>query len=254
MSKLSLKRFREIKGRLAEIFELNSKVNNDEINLTEKEVEKIETELVQIDNELHGSDLSDIPFEEYEGFYDFGFDFSGTGANIDFNIIHEEVDEPVRLKGCNVRNFDFENQKYDEESFDEEFMSQHPDRFIDRGLPQEVRQRYYLKRLGITDIIRYNLYEEIENGRASRDTVKFFRKVKPDVARLIEPDLIDISDLHYPIISSLKNYEEEITEDVIKALITEKIEQVLSRGFLNIDTYKRMVKIQKSEHLCQKSR
>ena len=33
----------------------------------------------------------------------------------------------------------------EDESFDEEFMSQHPDRFIDRGLPQEVRQRYYWK-------------------------------------------------------------------------------------------------------------
>ena len=241
MPKLSLERFREIKGRVAEIFDLATKIENEEIQVTEEDEEKLESEIEQLIDEIHSSDLSDIPFEEYEGFHDLGFDFSGTGANIDFNIIHEVGWGTVRLKGCNVRNFDFENQKYDEESFDEEFMSQHPDRFIDRGLPQEVRQRYYWKRLEIADIIRYDLYDEIENGRASRDAVEFFAKVKPEIARIIEPDLFDVSDLRYSIISSLENYEEEITEDTIKELITENLESVLSRSYLDIGTYKRIV-------------
>jgi hypothetical protein len=133
MPKLSLERFREIKERVAEIFDLANKIENEEIQVTEEDEEKLESEIEQLIDEIHSSDLSDIPFEEYEGFYDLGFDFSGTGANIDFNIIHEEGWGTVRLKGCNVRNFDFDNQRYDDESFDEEFMSQHPDRFIDRG-------------------------------------------------------------------------------------------------------------------------
>ncbi len=241
MTKLSLERFREIKGRVAEIFDLLTKMENEEIQVTEKDGEKLESEIYQLNDEIHSSDLSDIPFEAYEGFYNLGFDFSGTGANIDFNIIREIAGGTVRLKGCNVRNFDFENQKYDEESFDEEFMRQHPNRFIDRGLPQEVRQRYYWKILEIADIIRYDLYNEIENGRALRDTVKFFKKVKPDVARLIEPDLFDVSDLRYSIVSSLENYEEEITEDTIKTLITENIESVLSRCYLDVNTYKRII-------------
>lgn len=241
MPKLSLDRFREIKGRVAEIFNLVTKIENKEIQLTEEDGEKLDSEMGQLIDEIHSSDLSDIPFEEYEGFYDLGFDFSGTGANIDFNIIREVGWDTVRLRGCNVRNFDFENQRYDEESFDEEFMSQHSERFIDKDLPQEVRQRYYWKRLGIADIIRYNLYDEIENGRASRETIKFFGKVKPDVARLIEADLFDGYDLRHSIISSLEDHEEEITENVIKDLITENIEQVLSRRYLNVDTYKSMV-------------
>lgn len=232
MPKLSLERFREIKERVAEIFDLANKIEDEE---------KLESEIEQLIDEIHSSDLSDISFEEYEGFYDLGFDFSGTGANIDFNIIHEVRWGAVRLKGCNVRNFDFENQRYDEESFDKEFMSQHPDKFIDIELPNEVRQRYYRKQLEIADVIRYGLYDEIENGRVSRKTSRFFGKVKPNVARLIDPDLFDISDLHYSIISSLENYEEEITEDVIKVLITENIEQVFSRSYLNVDTYKSMV-------------
>lgn len=241
MPKLSLERFREIKGRVAEIFDLISKIENEEIQITEEDGEKLETEIEQIIDEVHSSDLSDIPFEEYEGFYDLGFDFSETGANIDFNIIREIENECVRLKGCNVRNFDFDSQRYDEESFDEEFMNQYPDKFIDRELPKVVRQRYYNNNLKIEDVIRYDLYNEIEKGRVNRDTAEFFRKVKPDVARIIEPDLFDISDLRYSIKSSIEEYEEEITEDVIKSLITENIEEVLSRGYLSINLYKRII-------------
>ena len=241
MLKLSLARFREIKERVAEIFDLTNKIKNEEIQVTEEDGEKLESEIEQLIDEIHSSDLSDIPFEEYEGFYDLGFDFSGTDANIDFNIIREVGWGTVRLKGCNVRNFDFENQNYDEESFDEEFMNQHLDRFIDRGLPQEVRQRYYWKSLEIADIIRYDLYDEIENGRASRDAVEFFAKVKPEIAMIIEPDLFNVSNLSYSIISSLENYEEEITEDTIKKLIIENLENVLSRSYLDIETYKRIV-------------
>lgn len=174
MPKLSLERFREIKERIAEIFDLVSRFENEKIEIPDEEKEKIESDLEQIMSEIHSSDLSDIAFEEYEGFYDIGFDFSGTGANIDFNIISELGIDTVRLKGCNVRNFDFENQRYDEKSFDENFMSQHPDKFIDSKLPEEVKKRYYIKNLNISDIIKYNLYNEIENGRISRDTISFF--------------------------------------------------------------------------------
>lgn len=242
MPKLSLERFREIKGKTVEILDLATKSVNEEIQVTDEELEKLGSEIEQLIDEIHSSDLSDIPFEEYEGFYDLGFDFSGTGANIDFNIIREvEEHGAIRLKGCNVRNFDFDNQRYDEESFDEEFMSQYPDRFIARELPQEVKQRYYWKKLEISDVIRYDLYAEIENGRASRDTVEFFEKVTPEVARLIEPDLFDAPDLRNLIVRSLENYEEEITEDVIKVLISENIEGALSSRYLDVNTYKKII-------------
>lgn len=244
MPKLSLERFREIKRRVAEIFDLASKIENEEIQITEEDEKNLGNEFEQIMDEVHSSDLSDIQFEEYEGFYVLEFDFSGTGANIDFNIISRDLGYGcVRLKGCNVRNFDFDSQiyGYDEESFDEEFMREHPDKFLDRELPKEVRERYYWKQLRIEDVIIYKLYDEIENGRVSKDTSKFFEKVKPDVVRLIDPDLIDIFYLYYSSISSLEDYEEEITESVLETLIKEKIEQVLSRGYLDNDTYKKIV-------------
>ena len=75
MLKMSLERFRKIKNRIAEIVDLINKIENEEITLTETESEAIEEEIVQMSAEIHSSDLSDIPFEEYEGFYDLGFDF-----------------------------------------------------------------------------------------------------------------------------------------------------------------------------------
>ena len=241
MPKLSLERFREIKKRTAEIYNLVIKIENEEIELSDEDEEKLELELGQINDELHTCDLSDIPFEEYEGFYDFGFDFSETGANIDFNIIHRESMELIRLKGCNVRNFVFDNQFYDDESFDEDFMSQYPDKFISKELPEEVKQRYYYKGLRIEDIIRYDLYDEIDKGRVSINAIKFFDKVKIDVARLIEPELFEISNFSYLFLESINNYEEEITEEALQTLLINTIQDILSNHFVSIEGYNKMI-------------
>ena len=45
MPKLSLERFREIKGRVAEIFDLVTKIENEEIQVTEEDEEKLESEI-----------------------------------------------------------------------------------------------------------------------------------------------------------------------------------------------------------------
>lgn len=240
MPKLSLERFREIKGRVAELYDLVIKIENEEIQITNEE--ELEREMGQLFDEIHSSDLSDIPFEEYEGFYDLGFDFSGTGANIDFNIINTRLRyDCVRLKGCNVRNFDFDNQKYDDESFDEEFMQQHPDKFLSRELPKEVRERYYWKQLRIADVIRYGLYDEIKNKRVSKETAEFFEKVKPDIAKMIDSDLMEISDFYYSIVRALKDYQNEITESVLKDITRDVIKKDLFNSYLSFETYQKIV-------------
>ena len=139
MPKMSLERFREIKNRTSELLDLINKIDNEEITLTEDEEQTIQEDFEQLNDEIHSSDLSDIPFEEYEGFHDLDFNFEGTGANIDFNIIDSSVrDDTVRLKGCHVRNFDFDSQSYDDKSFDEEFMRQYQERFLDKDVPDDV--------------------------------------------------------------------------------------------------------------------
>lgn len=249
MPKMSIERFREIKNRIAEIFNLVQKIENEDVQLTEKEEENLEKELEQISDEIHSSDLSNIAFEEYKDFYDLGFDFSGTGANIDFDIIDRSLgNECIRVKGCNIKNFDFDSQIYDEESFDEEFMQLHPDKFLSRELPSEVRQRYYWKQLGIKDIIRYELYDELENGRVAIKTANFFENVKPDIVKKIDSELFDIFDIYYFSIESLENYE-EVTESILVDFIKEQTEDFLSKSYLDIDTYKRIINNSKIRNL-----
>lgn len=112
MEKLTLERFREIKQ---EINKLVEQVNQIEIQYgkNEEEIRKLglskeeekkrihenyEKEVEEIDllgekanvfiEELQNSDLSEIPFEEYEGFVIAReIDYSETKANLDFSII-----------------------------------------------------------------------------------------------------------------------------------------------------------------------
>ena len=55
MPKLSLERFREIKGRVAEIFDLATKIENEEIQVTEEDGEKLESEIEQLIDENNKS-------------------------------------------------------------------------------------------------------------------------------------------------------------------------------------------------------
>ena len=62
--------------------------------------------------------------------------------------------------------------------------------------------------LGDTKRFPYGTKSKETIIKCTRDAVEFFAKVKPEIARIIEPDLFDVSDLRYSIISSLENYEE----------------------------------------------
>ena len=243
MPKMSIERFREMKARLAELAEMAERINNDELELSEEEEERIGSEITQIADEIHTSDLSDIPFEEYEGFYNFGFDFSGTGANIDFNIITTIVNATVRFKGCNVRNFDFDTMSYDEDSFDEEFKRDYPDRFLDESLPKDVRKRYYDKRLEVSDVLKYELYDKVERDRVPDSTYRFFQKVKPEVANIIDLDLFEIIYFRYSFLTRVQRSDaEEITEEEVRDIMRGCIEEVLSQNYLDVESYKKIIR------------
>ena len=115
MPELSIEEFRSIKARIIEILEFVNEEERTGQDIPEEQAEALEKEMDQIVQRLHGSDLSKIPFEEYEGFPDLGFDFSGTGANLDYALIDTSYryGNPVRNKGCTVRNFDFKKTSYD---------------------------------------------------------------------------------------------------------------------------------------------
>ena len=250
MPKMSLERFREIKNRTSELLDLINKIDDEEIILTEDEEQTIQEEFEQLTDEIHTSDLSDIPFEEYEGFHDLDFNFEGTGANIDFNIMDSSIRyATVRLKGCHVRNFDFDSQSYDDKSFDEEFMRQHQERFLDKEIPDDVKKRYYRKLLSVEDILKYNLYDEISKGRVSEQAGKFFSKIPTDIARTLDTSIFESWTVSHSFMRKIKEYKGEVTEATLNDMIKEIAEETLSESYLSLETYKEVISVSKVREL-----
>ena len=86
MEKLSLEKFREYCKFSQELYELLLDEEKMEA-MSEEEQEKLEDDMEEMAKTLKSSDLSDIPYEEWEGFVLVLQDFNleNTGANIDFN-------------------------------------------------------------------------------------------------------------------------------------------------------------------------
>lgn len=172
MEKLSLQEFQKLKDRLEAIYQeilpylVEDSVDTSELTEEEQNAlsEKFEGYQKEIDNTaalLKEHDLSEIPFEAWDGFKWMvsNFDLEGTGANIDITKIKIfDLYAPVKLKGCNVRNFDFENIHFDEESFDPEFIEENIQHFSGRHITDpEAKKRYYAKKYSLEDVIRYGL-------------------------------------------------------------------------------------------------
>ncbi len=164
MEKINLEEFRRIKAQIADLVARVEALEERE-DITEEEEEKINTEFDDLVISLKNYDLSDIPFEEYEGFYDIGFDFEGTGANLDYSIINTEYRSGAisRLKGCNVRNFDFDSMQYDDDSFDQDFVDEHSEMFLTSLIKNtRARHRYYTGSLDYPDLLVIANTEGIE--------------------------------------------------------------------------------------------
>ena len=224
MNKMTIERFREIKSRTAELV----KFFEDE-NIPEDQEEEIEQEYERMLDEIHHSDLSDIPAEEYEGFYDLDFDFSDTKANLDFNIINESYRNsysPIRLKGTNITNFNFDTIPYDEDSFEESFVQENLQHFW--GLsdnpqkPAEVRKRYYTKQLTIEDIIKYDLNPEELSNRIDYNARRILEKISDiEVLKQIDPALLEeFNNMIYRVDSTITSIEEFDT--IMKGRFQEK--------------------------------
>ncbi len=223
MDKMSLTRFREIKEKMAILPKLASgEISEDDVT------EEMAEEYDALFDELHNSDLSDIPVSEYEGFFDPGVDFEGTGANLDFSIINEEYRDsrPIRVKGCNISNFDFDRIPYDEDSFEEEFVMANRERFwgLDgQDIPKEVRNRYNNGRLTLSDIITYDL-EDIPESKIDYQARKVLKKIPRDILKQADLELIDVLSYHLDTrinsngIATLDEYNSVLKECLIELL------------------------------------
>lgn len=165
-TEMSLERFRELRKETADLveFDLKNKLStriiqsflktiqkqkDPDYELTEEDIleaEKVdqlfnefEERQKRMSDEIDCSTLMKIPFNEYEGFYDIGFDFEGTYANLDFKLLKtrgfyfDETNLPTcRYKTCkvkNLRSFRALTMRTNKDSFDKKVFDKYPSLF-----------------------------------------------------------------------------------------------------------------------------
>ncbi len=159
IEKMSLEQFKQIKNQLSDLikqYEQYDELHKNDKNYNENEIEgKFIERYLSIQNRLLSYDLSDIPFEEWEGFMIFSdenhiADFSKTRANIDFKLI--EYDGNGNFQGCNVRNLEALRELLNPKEFGEETIKANPSLFLSDIFSEEFKEKYYRGVLTIKDL------------------------------------------------------------------------------------------------------
>ena len=246
MDKISLEEFRRLRDIVGEVVEV-IKTHGEDYDFRadiEKKYPNID-EILEEYEALGDKDLSDIPFEEYKGFYDVGIDFEGTGAKLDFNYIDlSNRESPVRVKGCEVRNFPFTPGLYDEDSFDEDFLNQFSDKFLSIDLPKDVSGRYYVGRLTISDVLKYDLFDAIEEGKTTKETKDFFNRVDINLIRNVGENLLNNYSVAENVSYFLSKEEGEITEEKYREALKQAVENLIEKSYIDLDRYNEITHIE----------
>lgn len=228
---MKVERFREIKERIKKIVDISLAIEKETIELSNEEIEKVEDELEKLAEEIHNSDLSNISFDEYEDFFDLGFDFNGTGANIDFNIIDLSFnDNKCRYQGCNIRNLDISNintSLLDDDSFDKEIRDANSKYFAPKKITDsEARKRYYSHNLTLEDLKKYDL-KEISTDYLSYLLKPLIDKIGLEKLLSLDEEIVTLVDQSFAfnVTKSDLTFESPIEEinDLLKSVVIEKI-------------------------------
>ena len=256
MEKLTIEKFREFCKRTQEIYEL---IKSGEIeNYEEDAMDALEEELETIVTTIKGSDLSEIPAEEWKNYVPlFGeLDLEGTGANIDFNYINfpEEVTSgpvPIKLKGCTVTNFSFDLKKHDfsEESFDESFVEEgskeHPEAFIGMTIEDPgIRERYNKKQLSLKDIIDANLGYDVEIRRMDYTAQGIVRKIGIEEALKIDYEILE-DDVALEVLGYVFydiDSKEDYSLEKVKEAMKKSAKEDMSRTYISSRDYEKFEK------------
>jgi len=153
--KISIEQFKVIKDKIIAMSE-----NYFELD----EIENIEYD--RLIKKFLSFDLSDIPFECYNGMLIYatnnrGLDFSKTHANIDFEI--GTFGSDWNYKGCNVRNIgklgkDNINAKY----FDKKTIKNNQDIFLSNRFSRIFKNKFYEGNITLNDMIYLNEIQILE--------------------------------------------------------------------------------------------
>ncbi len=159
IEKMSLEQFLQIKSQLSQLFQ--QYVNfydihqNDENYSDDLLVQRLIEQYLPIQNRLLNYDLSDIPFEAWQGLeiMDDGIhavDFSKTRANIDFALV--EYNGTGNFKGCNIRNLYKIQRLLNHNEFDEQTIQMNKHLFLSDAFSSEFKEKYYRRSLKISDL------------------------------------------------------------------------------------------------------
>ena len=151
--KLTIEAFNQIKQTIQNIFDEVRTLEETKLVDSSIRIKALERRFLDMQSELLSCDLSDIPYDAYQGLILVGdVDFSNTHANIDFNILNTDSIDSITVKGCNIRNLqDLHFIFINEDSFDENVVSEYPNLFLLRTIPKEFRKKYYSFSLTIED-------------------------------------------------------------------------------------------------------
>lgn len=169
IEKLSIEQFNEIKGKMIKLVEnfnavADSNENNSDFNM-ELFYKEFVNQYILYQQKLLSYDLSDIPFEAWDSISiitpeigeEFGIkidnsivDFSGTRANLDFDIIN--ISGKGNFKNCNVKNIQ-RHYHISEDSFDEQTIQNNSNVFLSDTFSEDFKQKFYNNKLKIEDII-----------------------------------------------------------------------------------------------------
>ena len=237
MEKLSIEKFREYCKFTQELYELLRDESKMEA-MPPEEVEKLEEKMEQMNETLKNSDLSGIPFEEWENFVLVIQDLNleNTGANIDFNLITippemsgYKID--VNLRGCNVRNFNFDKNmfRYTSESFDPEFVeeaiAQNGTLFPESKITnQDVKERLRLGRVTLRDIKEHGMQSYISTDQMEWHARYVVELIGMENALAIDDEILYDEDLFNRFYSEIEKGE-EYSFDAVKAKMIAKIEK-----------------------------
>ena len=159
IEKMNLKQFQQIREQLTQLIkqsEDNYEAHkNDENYDDEVEDQKLADQYLAIQNRLLQYDLSDIPFEAWQGMQilsdeTHAVDFSKTKANIDFDLV--EYFKNGNFRGCNVRNLEKLGSHLNPKDFDEETIRANSSLFLSDSFSEEFKNKYYSRSVSISDL------------------------------------------------------------------------------------------------------
>lgn len=178
--------------------------------------------------ELLSYDLSDIPFDAWEGLLIYSdetriADFSKTHANIDFHKI--EFDKYGDFRGCNLRNINRSQHIV----VDESVKKDNPNLFFSDDFPKDFINKYYDYNLTLEDILI--LSEEQQNELKGRNVEGHINPLVSDY------NIIKILGYDKTLEFYKYNKEEfEIVRELIDGIYYQDLESLLNVPFDEIKT------------------